>query len=84
MFCSKKWDRRLTNEKVINLIEKASNYTFPVYLMHYYVMDILRDTLQINVKFILWRVGGLFIIVAICDILTKVMRKILVLKNILP
>jgi len=80
----KQLGQKITNEKVISVIEFLSKYTFPVYLMHWFVMDILEYVLHINALSILWRVGGPVVIFVICIGITWIVRKLPIVKKILP
>ena len=61
------------------------NYTFAIYLLHWYVMRVLVRVFEINVHLLVYRVGGIFVISIICVCLTYVIRKIPVIgKWILP
>lgn len=75
---------RIRNEKVIRLVEGLGSYTFAVYLMHYYVMDIMVRLLDIDVKSIVYRVGAPFVIFAICMGIAWCLRKVPVLRKIVP
>ena len=71
----------IKNYKYINLYGK---YTFAIYSMHWYIMDILVYVLNINTISIAYRLCFPFIIVAICIGITYIIRKIPFLKHIVP
>lgn len=66
------------------LIRFLRNYTFSLYLIHWYVMKIMVKELDINTQSIYYRLGAPFVILAITVLVTAVMRKIPFVKNILP
>ena len=66
------------------LIYKLANYTFPMYLLHQYIMIILRNVFLINRYSIVWRIGGVIPIACIVIIVTQVIRRVPIIKKILP
>lgn len=75
---------RIKNEKVIKCLDFLGKYTFPVYLMHWFVMDIIKRLFDVNIYSIVYRVATPFVIYAICIGITWCVRKIPVLRRILP
>lgn len=75
---------KIEDGRIIKFVEMVGSYTFSIYLMHYYVMDIMVHLFDINVTSILYRVGAPFVIFAICIGLTWCVRKIPVLRKIVP
>ena len=69
------------SEKIINILKK---YTFPLYLMHWFILDISIRLFNLNIKSILFRLGYPFIIIPICIGITYIMRKIPIIKKIVP
>lgn len=63
---------------------RLSSYSFPVYLIHFYVIDFITEFFSINTLNIIYRIFAPFLIISICIIITFLMRKIPVLKNIVP
>ena len=76
--------KRMKSQKVIDVIEFLSKYTFAVYLLHWFVMTGLVRILHINTHSIFYRVGAPFVIFAICIGLTWCIRKIPILRKIVP
>ncbi len=72
------------NKKIISFILRFNKYTFAVYLIHFFVMDILVDLFIINTFSIYYRVIGAFIIFILCCVFTKIIRKIPFGKYLLP
>jgi len=58
--------------KVINFL---GNYTFSFYLMHWYIMDILKNMLNVDTRAIVWRLGAPVIIEIIVIIITYITRQ---------
>lgn len=78
---AKKIMRREICKKIINFIGK---FTFPIYLMHWFVIDLLLRHFNFDTTSLLWRIGapipiGLFIVG-----ITWLLRKLPVLKEIVP
>lgn len=79
-----KYNFKKINERIIKLFDKLSNYTFSIYLLHFYVIDLLVLIFKINTKSIIYRIFMPFIIVSICIFITKILRKIKIIKEIVP
>lgn len=69
--------------KYVHVIKK---YTFPIYLMHYYIIEILNRYLHLTnyTKSIFYRLGMPFIVIPITIIITALIRKLRLGKKILP
>lgn len=69
--------------KYVHVIKK---YTFPIYLMHYYIIEILNRYLYLTnyTKSIFYRLGMPFIVIPITIIITALIRKLRLGKKILP
>ncbi len=80
----KQLGQKITNEKVIRFFEFLSNYTFPVYLIHWFLIDLFIKLCNVDVTSLVYRIGAPIFIFAICIGITWVVRKIPVLKRILP
>ena len=72
--------------KSIKLIDIVSKYTFEIYLMHWIIIDCLRRTIlvDINTKSIIYRAGIPFVIIPIIILITWLLRKIPIVKKIVP
>lgn len=68
-------------QKVINFL---GEYTFAFYLMHWYVMDMLRNMFHIDTRTIVWRLCAPILIGCIVIIITSILRRIPVIKKIVP
>lgn len=76
--------QKITNEKVLSVIELLSQYTFAVYLMHWFVIDLIKKIFSPNVYSIIYRVGTPILVYFVCMLLARCVRKIPIIKNILP
>lgn len=75
---------RIRNEKLVRVIEGLSGYTFAIYLLHWFVMLQLIETFSIDILSITYRVGMPILIFFISIIIAWIIRKVPVLKHILP
>lgn len=66
------------------LIKILGNYTFALYLLHWFILQILVPLFKINILSIYYRIFAPFPIFLIVIILTWVIRKIPVLRRIVP
>ena len=66
---------------LINLIK---GYTFPIYLMHWYLLDLMKTMFHISSTSILYRLGAPFVVVPTCIFLTWIFRKVPLVKHIVP
>lgn len=69
--------------KYVHFIKK---YTFPIYLMHYYIIEILNRYLHLTnyTKYIFYRLGMPFIVIPITIIIAALIRKLRLGKKVLP
>ena len=69
--------------KYVRFIKK---YTFPIYLMYYYIIEILNRYLHLTnyTKSIFYRLGMPFIVIPITIIITALIRKLRLGKKVLP
>lgn len=75
---------KIQNEKVISCIENLSQYTFAIYLIHWYIIQYFVSWFSIDTRSFIYRVGMPFLVFVICICITWVIRKIPVLRRILP
>ena len=67
--------------KIVNYLKK---YTFSIYLLHWFVMKGLNYLYPFNTKSIVYRLGMPFAIIPICIALTMLLRKLPIIRNIVP
>lgn len=70
--------------KIWNIINILSKYTFEFYLMHYLVIDLTRVFFEPNIKSIYYRLGMPLIIIPLVMLVTFLLRKIPIVKKIVP
>jgi surface polysaccharide O-acyltransferase-like enzyme len=75
---------KIKKEKIIKVVNMLSKYTFAIYLMHFYIMKIIQIEFNLNVTSIIYRLGMPLIIIPICIIITWILRKIPIIKHIVP
>lgn len=67
------------------VLERLKDYTFAIYLLHWFVMQSLIRAFHIDTHSIVYRVGGIFLVSFICVCITWAIRKIPCLgRKILP
>ena len=65
--------------------ERLKNYTFAIYLLHWFVMHTLIGAFHIDTRSIVYRLGGIFLVSFICVCITWAIRKVPWLgKRVLP
>ena len=75
----------LTRTKIISkMISFFRSFTYPLYLIHWFVMVVLSSFFDINIRSIFWRLFGFMPIGTVCIVITIIVRKIPFLKRVLP
>lgn len=74
----------LNNSRARQLINLCQRHTFSVYLMHWFIMQLIIKLFKINQYSILYRVGFPFIIFGICMLISVIVKKIPLVRKILP
>lgn len=77
----KELSKKVKKYKIINFIGK---YTFSIYLMHWYILRVLTKLFHLSTVSILYRLGLPFVIIGICILITFILRKIPIIKKIVP
>ena len=71
-----------------NIVCKTANafgkYTFSIYLIHWFVLQILTKIFELNTLSIVYRVGMPFIVIPICILIAFILKKIPILCRIVP
>ena len=75
---------RVMHGKIAKLLRRMGRYTFPVYMMQFVLLDAVRFLPFINTKSLLYRLGAPFVMIPIIMAITWCMRKIPVIKKIVP
>ncbi len=85
VFFALKWiGTWIMKTKMKGFITFLGKYTFPIYLIHWYLYDIMIYYLKIDNKSIFFRLLSPFVIVLICIGITWILRKIPIIKRIVP
>ncbi len=77
----KEISKKIKNFKIVNFLSK---YTFAIYLMHMFIIDIICMFIHVNHRSIYYRLGMPLIVIPICILITYLMRKIPIIKKIVP
>ena len=77
---------KVMNTKFGGVVHFVKKYTFAIYLMHYYIIEILNRYLHLAnyTKSILYRIGMPFIVIPITIVIAALIRKVKVGKKVLP
>ena len=76
---------KITSDLFWKVINYLSKYTFCVYLMQWFIMDFIRNNISfINIYSMWYRLGAPVFIYAVCMVLTIIMRRIPIIRNIVP
>lgn len=66
----------LSESSFKGMLEELKSYTFAIYLLHWFVMQLLIRAFRIDTHSIVYRLGGVFLISFICVCITWIIRKI--------
>lgn len=77
-------DRVMSNKIIARIINFLKPYTFEIYLLQWFFMDILVGHLHVNAYSIIYRLGGIILVTILCVITTYIIRKFPFGKIILP
>lgn len=75
---------KIKNEKIVKSLDFISQYTFSIYLMHWYILQYIVEFFAIDSRAIMYRVGAPFLVFIICIGITWCVRKVPVLRRVLP
>lgn len=77
--------QQIKSEKVIKVVEWLSGYTFPVYLIHFYVIELIMEVVfKDYVHLMIYKLTTPFLTIAISIGIAWLIRKIPVIRKILP
>lgn len=74
----------IRSKKFFNLINTIKNYTFAIYLLHWFVMDLSTFIFGLKTNSLIYILGLPVFIIIFCISLTYIIRKIPVIRRILP
>lgn len=81
----KQMGQQIKNEKVIKAVEGLSGYTFPIYLIHFYVIELIMEVVfKDYVHLLAYKFVTPFLTIAISIGITWIIRKIPVIRKVLP
>ena len=78
------WDKLENTPKILRIVTTLAGTGFGVYLMHMIVFRILQDATGLSMESGWWRLVMPFVIYGICVVLVLILKKIPVLKYIVP
>ena len=72
------------NKKVLSLCELLAKQTFGIYMIHYFVIDVITKNFDINIFSFKWKLGGAVIVFAISWGIVKIFQNIPILRKVVP
>lgn len=72
------------NKKFLKCCESIEKQTFGIYMIHYFIIDIIVNNFNINILSFTWKLGGAVLILGISWIIIKLMQMIPIIKKIVP
>lgn len=80
-YCGRSLMHNIFINRLVNILKK---YTLGIYLIHWYILQIIIKEFSVDIKSIIFRLGAPIIIIVIAIILIWSVRKIPIVRNILP
>lgn len=80
----KEYGNKIMNSFLRKPIKFLSNYTFGLYLIHIYILELFRDGFSFSVYSIVYRLGSPFVVICIAIAILFVIKKIPYLNKIIP
>ena len=74
----------IKNTKLIEMIEWLSGYTFPIYLIHFYIIELLMEEIFANTHALVYKFTTPFLTCGLSIGVAWIIRKIPIIKRILP
>lgn len=71
-------------DRMYRIMKWVSEDTFGIYLIHWYIIAYIQYHTQLNIYRISYWIGGGIIIFVISALLTKIIRRIPIIKNLIP
>ena len=75
---------KIKNTSFFTIINKFKKYTFAIYVVHWYVIDAITVLFNLKTTVIWYRLGMPFIVIPLCILITFILRKIPVIRHIVP
>ena len=76
--------QRIKNTKLIEMIEWLSGYTFPIYLIHFYIIELLMEEIFANTHALVYKFTTPYLTFGLSIGIAWIIRKIPIIKRILP
>jgi surface polysaccharide O-acyltransferase-like enzyme len=77
-----KWDK-IAGRPVGKMISMVSNYTFGIYLMHFYLVLLIPEIMHFDMKSIVWRLFGPIVIFIVCGLCSYIVSRIPYIKALI-
>ena len=74
----------IKSKKFFNLVNAVKKYTFAIYLLHWFLMDLFTFIFNLKTNSVLYILGLPIIIIPFCISITYIIRKIPIVKHLLP
>lgn len=85
IFCFfRTYGNRIMDSFVGKIVDFLKRYTFAIYLLHWFVMKSLLLLYPFNTRQLIYQLGAPIMIIPICIAITFILRKIPILKHIVP
>lgn len=75
---------QIKNVSFLSIINKMKKYTFSIYLIHWYLIEIITDICDFNTKSMIYAFGMPVIVIPLCVLITYILRKIPIIRHIVP
>lgn len=76
--------QRIKSEKTIKVIEWLSGYTFPIYLIHFYIIELFMEQVFTNTHSLVYKFLTPFLTFGLSIFFAWIIRKIPIIRKILP
>ena len=77
-------DKIMENKGIDRIVNFIAPYTFGIYLLQYFIYTSMEMFFKINVQSIIYRLGAPFLIIPVCILIIWLIRKIPIIKHIVP
>ena len=71
-------------EMINKIVSFLDYYTFGIYLIHWYFLKLLIKVFNINVQSVIYRFFSPFVVIMLCVFVIYFIRKIPIIKKIVP
>ena len=74
----------MDNEIINKIVSSIEYYTLGIYLVHWYILQVLVKTLNIDITSLIYRFFSPFIVIPLCVLIIYILRKIPLVKRSVP